>query len=254
MDVTNVCDKIEEIFSTVSEQSYLSNIIRTISSGGDSSFTNKVGRNGMILPYSYQNNNPSHLFARTLRLCQFMEKIETSRISRECKRPLKLYRAVHMAPFDVTYSPLPFSTSWNRDFTINWAVEECCILEITVDFDTILPLSLPNEVDNPDIKRMALNQSQEEVVLPPCRFQKTSSYKIVTPDKTVNVIVCNATRLSPIEMVRFYPDEYKSEIMSALKLQKSLFEGWINKKLLVYYESDIDEYYSDDNEEEPQWD
>lgn len=253
MDVSNLCDKISEIYATVSEQTYISNILRTISSGGDSSFTNKVGRRGRIIPFSYHNNNPTHLFARSLRLCQFMSEIDTFSINKECKRPLKLYRAVHMEPFEISYNPIPFSTSWNRDFTIEWAVEECCILEITVKFDSILPLSLPSEVENPGIKQIALNQAQEEVVLPPCRFEKKSGYTIVTPTKTVNVIVCDATRLTPRQMIEFYPDENKEELIRAFEPDDSIKDGWINKKLLSYYESETAEYDSDENEEEPEW-
>jgi hypothetical protein len=253
MDVEKICKKMVKISTTSKEDSYISKLIRSIVSGGDSSFTNKVDQYGMVKDFSYANNNPMHLFARSLKLCKFMEELD---IDIFYKFPIKLYRSVNLKelPRHNIIQPLPFSTTWNRTIALDWTDLNCSLFEITVKFGTILPLSIPSEVDHDELKRISLNQVQEEVVLPPCRLKLLSRYQIQTIDKNVDIIECEAIRLTPKEMIEFYPEKYKNTLYKSIN---SI--GWVDEKLLQYYDVEdmddeiIENIISSSDEDIPEW-
>ena len=252
MDVKNLCEKMVKTSIKSKDNDYLATIIRTISSGGDSSFTNKVGKNGMVNDYVYPNNNPTHLFARSLHLCKFMEDLDLSsdfKLNDDYKLPITVYRTVNFQSESadiVLAHPIPFSTSWNKNIAIDWLENTCCVFEIIVRFNSILPLSIPSEINNINVKNIAINQIQEELVLPPCRFQQLSEYVIENGENKVRVIVCEAHRLSVTEMIDFYPKKYKREL---LQISNDATSGLINEKLLQYYEvEDDDEMEADEME------
>jgi hypothetical protein len=186
----------------------------------------------MVKDYDYHHNNPLHLFARAIALCKYMQSlVETSEspILESDFYPIKVYRAINLPDFvdDILVEPVPFSTTWNMDFALGWTVDVCCVFEINVTFNTILPLSLPI------VSEFSLNQEQEEVVLPPCRLVKKGQYLRTFQGKYITVIQCDAVRLSPMEMIDFYPKKYIKTLAHAMATD---LNGWINHKLFEYYD------------------
>jgi hypothetical protein len=258
MDIKHICENMVRAYHQSRDtEDYISKILLTISSGGSSSFTNKIGTDGMIINETGVCDSSVHLFARVMALCKYIQElVQTNKhqISPMFKLPIKVFRAVNLpAGFlnDTFIQPVPFSTTWNRNFAIDWLTDDdgCCIFEITVNYDTFLPLSLPNEVDSP-LKQYALNQTQEEVVLPPSVLSKTGEYTITRDERQIRVIECVANRTPPLEMIRYYPEHARPILREAVTSGK--LDGWINQKLLEYYNS---EYGCDlhDEEAEPEW-
>jgi hypothetical protein len=257
MDIKNICENMVRIYrQTRDTEDYISKILLAISSGGASSFTNKVGIDGMIINETGVCNASTHLFARVMALCRYtQELVQTNKypINPVFKRPIKVFRAVNL-PTDFSndpfVQPVPFSTTWNRNFAIDWLSSEngCCIFEITVNYDTFLPLSLPGEVDSP-LKQYSLNQSQEEVVLLPSVLSKTGEYTIVRNGRSIRVIECIATRISPSDMIRYYPAHIRILLRDAVA--SGNLDGWINRKLLEYYSCEFT--VEEDTETEPEW-
>ena len=257
MDLSNIAQSLEKIYKKSKEDSYIAKIIRAIPSGGDSSFTNKVGHDGLVLDYNFQNNTPAHLFARTMAICKYMQELSLINVDNDMILPIKVYRSVNL-PVDYKddiVQPVPFSTSWNMDFAVNWTVGSCCVYEITVPFDTFLPLSVPSTASE-KLRQLGLNQSQEEVILPPCILSTRDEYVFETESKRVRVVRCDAVRLTPLEMVQYYPEKYRAELEKAVK--SSDFKGWINERLIQYYDYEGNEEFEtreeDEDEEIPEWD
>ena len=130
--------------------------------------------------------------------------------------------------------PIPFSASWSRDFAVNWIDNRfCCVFEITVDFNTFLPLSIPSNIHDPELKRKCVNQSQQEVFLPPCRLIKTGEYIIEKDGARTKIVQCNAKKLSKNQLAKHYPENVRKRIRSQSKAKT--LDDWINEKLFEYY-------------------
>ena len=248
MDIQNIIQTMISVYTKSKEDDYVAKIIKSIPSGGDSSFTNKVGKGGKIKDFNFPHNTPLHLFARTLALSKFTQAITQNKINPDFHCPIKVYRAMNLPNSKrVIVQPVPFSTTWNLKFAMSWMEKSgCCIYEITVAFDTFLPLSVPSGSTS-KFKRFALNQSQEEVILPPCKLTKKGEYIITMGKKSVRVITCIATRLLPTEIVDCYPEKYKTELLKVVHSK-----GWMNEKLLQYYDCEVGEG-CEGGDDEPEW-
>ena len=208
-------------------ESYITKMINTIPEGGEDSFSSKVGPTGII-----QTSKPESLFARSLAITAYMEQL----VDKKVRMPLILYRGTELLSTHLGHivQPVPFSATWNRDFAIEWINKKaCCVFEITVGFNTFLPLSIPEEIHDAILKRKCVNQSQQEVFLPACRLIKTGEYIIEKNGTRTRIIQCTAKKLAKNQLSRYYPENIKKQI-KAISKRKDL-QGWINEKLFEYY-------------------
>lgn len=236
MDASYIYSLMVQIKAMSEDQdNYTSKIISAIPEGGEHSFTNKV-RDGKVIPDSRENL--FILFAMTYNLIKFSEQISQNPKlpDKNFYQPIVVYRAINLEDAHIGHKiqPVPVSASWDRDFAINWVSNLCCVYEITVDFPTFLPFSTPK--DDSIFKRMAINQVQKEVILPPCRLVKTGEYIHITKDgKKVRFIVCTAKKLLMSTVANCYPEAERKIIKNKLKHRRDI-NGWVNEILYNHYD------------------
>ena len=187
-------------------------LFKSIRSGG--AFTNKLDTNGKFI----NNIDLEELFINTkiyYNLAKLTRDYVMSFMSPETNvefinKKIKVYRFIQVSDYQKGYlQPIPISCTWNIDFSKEWAGERnCCILEIYIDlYSLFISTSLPffgidpkatfydyTNSNNP--KRLfILNQSQYEVILPPCVIIPISLREEPSYNGSIKVVSCEAYQL-----------------------------------------------------------